>query len=281
MSTAESTEIATRPTTHVNYKPEFENIYPLQFCPRISGNVLIDKEFEGQTQVPSNFGAARNVGQEWQELSMLDAPWGALRGTSNAVFRGVVHTVIYIGHAFDNISRSSSIWRNANLSRAEERAASVNIADASENLFEIRRLTGFSWDQLANLLNVSRDTINKWVKGAKIKGKSREHVAETLSVLRYADQGSAEINAQKFYKRGELERCPDELIKSKNYEAAKQLLSYGPSRPLIRRAASDSASWIGEFQQILMHPEADGTEKIEPIPEEPEAVSRKRPIKHG
>ena len=281
MSSITAPEIPTRPTTYFEYITEFESIYPLQVDPRISDNVLNDDEFKGQVPFPLYHVAAKNVVQGLQVLSIPDATWGTLLGTSSVAIRGIVRTVAHVSQALDNISRPSSIWRNANLSRAEERTTSVNIADASENLFEIRRLTGFSWPQLANLLDVTRYTLNKWVKGAEIKGKNRKHVAETLKVLRYADKGSAESNAEELNKQNESQKSPIELIRLKDYEVAKQLLSYGPSRPQRRLTDTDTATWIGEFQPLLIHPNADGTEKVETLHHVPEPVSRKRTITRG
>ena len=163
--------------------------------------------------------------------------------------------------------------------RAEARAASVNIEDASENLFEIRRLTGFTWSLLAGLLNVNRRTLNNWAGGANIRGKNRAHLAKTLGVLRFADRGLAELNATALHEQGPRQRhSPFEAIQAEDYELAKQLLSHGPSRPDKRPAAS-SMLRIGEFRPILMHPDADGTEKIEELPNMPKPKSRRKPIR--
>lgn len=170
----------------------------------------------------------------------------------------------------------------AKLLQAEQRASSVNFANASENLFEIRRLTGFTWARLSSLLNVDRRTLNNWAKGAKIRKKNREHIGRALEVLRFSDRGSSELNAAALDKYGTpYELSPFEAISQKNYEAAKQYLSYGLSRPHNQYVATDTASWIGEFQQITMHSDADGTEKIEPLPDEPMPAYRKRKIKRG
>lgn len=170
----------------------------------------------------------------------------------------------------------------AKLLQAEQRASSVDFANASENLFELRRLTGFTWARLSSLLNVDRRTLNNWAKGAKIRKKNCEHIGRALEVLRFSDRGSSELNAaalDKYYAPYEL--SPFEAISQKNYEAAKQYLSYGLSRPHNQYVATDMVSWIGEFQQMAMHPDADGTEKIEALPDEPMPAHRKRKIKRG
>ena len=164
---------------------------------------------------------------------------------------------------------------------AERRAASVKASDASGNLFELRRLTGFTWSQLADLLNVDRRTLNNWVKGAKIRGHDREHLANALRVLRYADRGSIKLNAAALcdliepYKHSAFKE-----IQAGNYDNAKRYLSYGNQRPDSRKITRDSMLCSGELQPMLMHEGADGTELIEPLPEEPAPESRKRPIRY-
>ena len=179
-------------------------------------------------------------------------------------------------------SKTDFIELLAKILQAERRASFVNFANASANLFELRRLTGFTWTRLANLLDVDRRTLNNWAKGAKIREKNCEHIGKTLEVLRFADRGSAELNAAALDEYcPPYELSPFEAIRQKNYETAKQYLSYGLSRPHSQYAATDAVSWIGEFQQMAMHPDADGTEKIEPLPYEPAPTYRKREIKRG
>ena len=165
---------------------------------------------------------------------------------------------------------------------AEERTASVNTDDAPENLFELRRLTGFTWTHLASLLNVDRRTLNNWVKGAKIRKQNRLRIAETLKVLRFADRGSAELNFTALNKQDARDKMsPFEAIRAGNYELAKQYLSHGLSRPDRWQATTATTPQIGEFQPIVIHADADGTEMIEPLADEPEPASRKRQIRHG
>ena len=168
------------------------------------------------------------------------------------------------------------------LLQAETRANSVNVENATENLFEIRRLTGFTWNNLARLLNVDRRTLNNWAKGTKIREKNRNHIAETLGVLRFIDRGAAELNSSALNEHHVLhEPNPFEAIRTGNYEAAKQRLSPGVSRQYESRSATHATPLYGEFQPMVMHADADGTEMIESLPDESAPVSRKRQIKRG
>ena len=153
---------------------------------------------------------------------------------------------------------------------------------AIENLFELRRLTGFTWTHLASLLNVDRRTLNNWVKGVKIREQNGLHIAKTLEVLRFADRGSAELNSAALNKQDVRNKLsPFEAIRASDYELAKQWLSLGISRPNIWQGMTDTSPQIGEFQRMVIHAGADGTEMIEPLPDEPEPESRKRQIRRG
>ncbi len=178
-------------------------------------------------------------------------------------------------------SHISIVERSVDRIHAEERAASVNVESASKNLFEIRRLTGFNWKNLAKLLNVDRRALNNWVKGTNIRNKNRQHIAKTLGVLRFIDRGLAELNSAALIEQNTLnEISPFEAIRTGNYEMAKLQLSYGTSRPDGRQAASPTIPRYGDLQLTAIHPDADGTELIEPLPYEPPPVSRKRTIRH-
>ncbi len=158
--------------------------------------------------------------------------------------------------------------------RATKRADDVQKARASQNVYEIRRLTGFTWERLADLLNVDRRTLTNWVNGSEIRETNREHIARVLSVIRFADRGNAKENASL------LEHCslgvsPFEAIKAKEYSRAQEYLGVGVSRSF---ASSGESDWIGEYAAYSIHPDADGSEQLEELPEESQKKYRKRSI---
>ena len=179
-------------------------------------------------------------------------------------------------------SRPTFISHSDNWIHAEIHTTSVSIEDASENLFEIRRLTGFSWDKLASLLNVDNHILNDWVMGAKIQDRYREHIAKTLEVLRFGNRKYTESNEAGLKEQGEQHDLGIfKAVRARDYEKAKQYLYFGFYQPHSKEATTDTTSWIGEYQPMLMHPDADGTEKIEALPDEPTPEAIKRPIRRG
>ena len=206
--------------------------------------VMIARGFQEDWTSSSGTGTLKNISRMW-----LDAP--ALTSS---------HTDI--------------IEFLADLLSAEKRADSVNEASVSENLFELRRLTGFTWERLADLLNVEPRTLNNWVEGSEIQGCNHEHIAKTLSVMRFADRGSAEENAVALGKRT-MERSPFAAIKARRYLNARRYMGHGIARQGLSLSASD---WIGEYAPLATHEAADGAEASGALPDEAETAGRDRRI---
>jgi transcriptional regulator with XRE-family HTH domain len=70
----------------------------------------------------------------------------------------------------------------------------VNKEAARENLLELRRLTGFTWEELASLVGVDRRTLHNWTQGGPVRSVSQERLAELLRVMLSIDRGTAEAN---------------------------------------------------------------------------------------
>lgn len=185
-------------------------------------------------------------------------------------------------HDVPTASKASLSERYANLLPRDSIAAKVNYSDAAGNVFELRRLTDFTWAQLADLLNVDRRTLNNWVKGATIRDQNRLHIAKTLEVLRLADCGSSKLNGTALHeKRMPRDPSPYVSIRAGNYDVARENLSPGLASSKKWRVVLDTSSWIGEYQPFATHDAADGTELVEALPDAPEPGYRKRTIKRG
>ena len=149
----------------------------------------------------------------------------------------------------------------------------------SENQLEIEKLTGFSEHLLADLSNVDLHRLNNWVKNIEIQDEDREQLTDAWRMLREAAQSIVEINTEVLHKENNLQGWKTfEVIQQEDYEKV-YLFHDDQVESQSRQLVTKSESWIGEFQPMLVHPNADGTENVEAIPYEPEPVSRKRTIR--
>lgn len=102
-------------------------------------------------------------------------------------------------------------------------------------VMELRRLSGLTWDQLAQLFGVARRSVHFWASGKPLSAPNEEQLRRTLWVVRGADRGSASANRARLLEPGRDGRNPYELLAEARYEEARKLLGPGngePSRPL-------------------------------------------------
>jgi DNA-binding transcriptional regulator YiaG len=62
---------------------------------------------------------------------------------------------------------------------------------AGEAILEIRRRSGLTWDELADLFEVSRRSVHHWASGKPVTAEHDQHIRRTLAVIRQIDQGEA------------------------------------------------------------------------------------------
>ena len=109
---------------------------------------------------------------------------------------------------------------------------------------------------------------------------NQEDGAKIFVVLCYASVEHTDLSAA----TPSEQRVPDELapfssIQFSDYEKLLKFALGGLSESDSWHDTTDTASWYGEFQPMLMHTDADGTEITEPLPDEPPPMSRKRQIR--
>jgi hypothetical protein len=74
------------------------------------------------------------------------------------------------------------------------RAKALHGFYARDAIFELRRLTGLTWEDLAHLMSVTRRTLHLWSNGQPINTPNEKRLRDLLSALRTLDQGTAREN---------------------------------------------------------------------------------------
>jgi hypothetical protein len=65
---------------------------------------------------------------------------------------------------------------------------------ARDAIFELRRLTGLTWDELAKLLRVNRRSLHLWANGQPINAPNETRLRDLVSAMRVLDRGTAREN---------------------------------------------------------------------------------------
>ncbi len=66
--------------------------------------------------------------------------------------------------------------------------------DSQKAINELRKTSGLTWEQLAQLFNVSRRSLHFWASGKPLSSNNEEKLNRLLGVIRYINRGSASIN---------------------------------------------------------------------------------------
>lgn len=119
---------------------------------------------------------------------------------------------------------------------------SVFIAEpAGATIGELRRLSGFTWNQLARLFNVSRRSLHFWASGKSMAPSNEEHLQRLIAVVRKIDRGSARVNRAALLGVREDGILPFDLLAAGEYERVISLLGTGEARRLSPQRISDEA----------------------------------------
>jgi len=95
---------------------------------------------------------------------------------------------------------------------------------------ELRRLSGLTWEQLANVLRVSRRTLHNWANGLPMSRNHEERLARTISVLRAIDRGSANQNRALLFDVAPQGETLLDLLRREDYDA---VLKMGGATPKL------------------------------------------------
>lgn len=134
------------------------------------------------------------------------------------------------------------VWRSSRPVQQTTAGASVVLIDrAGAAIAELRRLSGFTWEQFARLFNVSRRSLHFWASGKAMTPANEEHLQRLLQVVRKIGRGSASAN------RAELLAVRDDgiilfdLLANRQYDRVLALLGSGEAKRVAAPKLSDEA----------------------------------------
>ena len=106
---------------------------------------------------------------------------------------------------------------------------------------ELRRVSGLTWEQLANLFNVSRRSLHFWASGKPMTAGNEEHLQRLLAVLRKIDRGSASANRAVLLSVCEGGQLPIDLLTRGEYDEFVSLVGTGETRRSTPQRTSERA----------------------------------------
>ena len=96
---------------------------------------------------------------------------------------------------------------------------------------ELRRISGLTWEQLAELFGVSHRSVHFWASGQPLNAANHERLMHVLDVVRHADRGTARgTRAALLEARGGT--IAFEMLASQRFREARVALGRGHARPV-------------------------------------------------
>lgn len=103
---------------------------------------------------------------------------------------------------------------------------------AGTAIAELRRLSGFTWEQLARLFKVTRRSLHFWASGKAMTPANEEHLHRLLGTIRKLNRGSASTNRAVLLAVRDDGTIPFDLLADGQYDAVVTLV--GPGNAPVR-----------------------------------------------
>lgn len=116
---------------------------------------------------------------------------------------------------------------------------------AREAIFELKRLSGLTWEELSTLLSVTRRSLHLWANGGSINSLNERHVRDLLVTIRELDRGTARENRALLLaplRDGDI--TLGDLLRGRHFSDALTLVGRGRGRPVT--PVTREAIWTPE-----------------------------------
>jgi transcriptional regulator with XRE-family HTH domain len=184
-------------------------------------------------------------------MTSLEA-WSSLESTSaaGAMLMRQVREPVLVGLMVAGLGTSSVLAIPAErVSRApallEQTTAGASfiivVEHAGAAIAELRRISGFTWEQLARLFGVSRRSLHFWASGKAMTRSNGEHLQRLLTLVRRIDRGSASANRAELLAVRDDGMIPFDLLTDRQYDRVASLLGPGEARRVAVPKLSDEA----------------------------------------
>ncbi len=114
-------------------------------------------------------------------------------------------------------------------------------ATPAELVYEIRRLSGLTWAQIARIFDVSDRAPYHWASGTPVSVESYERLGQVVAALRYIDRGTAEENLNLLRSNARAGQTHLDLLSSGEFELARELAGKGAGRVSFGSALTPDA----------------------------------------
>lgn len=100
----------------------------------------------------------------------------------------------------------------------------------AEQISELRRISGLTWAQLADVFGVSARAPFHWASGKAVSAENHRRLGQALAAAKYVDRGSAEANRNLLLGSAPSGQTFLELMRNSEFDLVRQLAGPGQGR---------------------------------------------------
>jgi hypothetical protein len=120
---------------------------------------------------------------------------------------------------------------NIPVSFSVEKNDSTAYTTPAELVHELRRISGLTWAQIAEVFDVSARAPYHWASGKTVSAENHERLGQVVTALRFIDRGSAEENRNLLLGNAQPGQTFLDLLCGGEYELVRALAGEGVGRP--------------------------------------------------
>lgn len=115
--------------------------------------------------------------------------------------------------------------------------------DAGAAIGELRRLSDFTWDQLAHLLGVTRGSLHSWASGKAMTPTNEEQLHRVLATIRKINRGTAAANRAVLLAACKDGTLPLDLLANDQYDQVVAVVGVGAAHERPALKPMSQAAW--------------------------------------
>jgi hypothetical protein len=100
-------------------------------------------------------------------------------------------------------------------------------------LHQLRRLSGLTWENLADVLGVTRRSLHLWANGGPINSHNEKQVRDLLATMHALDRGTATENRRLLLTSVDSGKTFADLLRTREFAKAVFLAGRGTGRPAL------------------------------------------------
>jgi transcriptional regulator with XRE-family HTH domain len=104
-------------------------------------------------------------------------------------------------------------------------------------ILEVRRLSGLTWEELAQILEVSRRTLHHWANGKPQSAQHEQRLQRLLGVLHHIDRGEAALNRSLLMTAHPAGGLMLDLLRNNQFQEVKSYLGEGQAERRQQRGS--------------------------------------------